>query len=54
MSFRSKIYYLDGFSSNEEEEYPSFRYRVLSGGNFERPIFSLQLLLAVAQGRTLA
>jgi len=35
----------------EEEEYLALRYRVLSGGSFESPIFFLQLLLAVAFDR---
>ncbi len=34
-----------------KKEYPTLRYRVLSGDRFERPIFSLQLLIVVALDR---
>jgi hypothetical protein len=38
-------------STKENKEYPVFRYWALFGDSFERPIFFLQLLLAVALER---
>jgi hypothetical protein len=47
----NSIFFSFHTTQERKEDYPAFRYRVLSGDSFENPIFLLQLSLAAALDR---